>query len=509
MKRALSHRYMSDTEEVEMGKKYDAIIIGAGPGGVTCAALLAKRGLHVLVLDKNERVGGKQMTASIKGYKGELWPTGGMPMNGGSWIEAFRALGIESKFRVSIKDMSNLYRRSGGEWLRTVTHMDPYELPDPNILFDQWELNAKERESALQILTEIALMPPDEINSLDDTTVREYLERYEVMPRRFYGYFAMLTHAFNVGLIDLVPMSEVVKTFQRLMGQPLGYPIGGYGRMSEDIAQVIKDCGSEIKTGTRVEKIIIEDGQATGVITRDAVFRAPIIVSNAGIQPTVLKLVDEQHFDKSYISYVKSLLPSNGFTGCHYVLSKPVLEYGLYQIWSDDAWWDMDRQDQVKEGHMPADLVMTVLVPTNYDPEMGPPGKQLLVFGTPCSPNPADETIEALWKKTDQQMAEMFPEIVPFIESKGPYSGPAQVAAASRDQVLPAQGGEACGLCVTIGQCGKYKPSAKSPITGLFYVGFDAGSTAFMGSQQAVDSGLRVAPLVHHYYLEKRQSSLG
>ena len=492
-----------------MPSKYDVIVIGAGPGGVTCAALLAKKGLSVLVLDKNQQVGGKQMAVSAKGYKGELWPTGGLPVNGGAWLEAFKALGIESKFRVSVKDIGNLYRRPGGEWLRTVTHMDPYQLPDPNILFDQWQLNVVERECTLKLLAEIALMPPDKINSLDDITVHEYLEQYGNVPRSAYGYFAFLTHAFNVGLIDLVPMSEVVKAFQRLMGQPLGYPVGGYDRMSQDFAQVIRDCGSEIKNRTRVEKILIEDGRAVGVVAKDTVFRAPIIVSNAGLQPTMLKLVGEQYFDKSYVSYVKELLPSNGFTGCHWVLNKPVLEHGLYQVWSDDGWWDMNRQDEVRKGKMPADLIITVVVPTNYDPAMGPAGKQLLIFGTPCSPDPSDKTIAALWKKADQQMAEMFPEIVPFIESKGPYSGPAQVSALSRDQVLPAQGGEACGLCVTIGQCGKYKPSAKSPIPGLFYVGFDAGSTAFMGSQQAVDSGLRVAPLVYRQHLENRQASRG
>ena len=490
-----------------MPSKYDVIVIGAGPGGVTCAALLAKKGLSVLVLDKNQQVGGKQM--AVKGYNTELWPTGGLPVNGGSWFEAFKALGIESKFRVSVKDISMLYRRSGGQWQHTVTKMDPYVLPDPNLLFDQWGLNAKEREVALKLLAEIALMPSDKINALDDTTVREYLEQYGDVPRTVYGYFAFLTHAFNVGLVDLVPMSEVIKAFQRLMNQALAYPIGGYGRMSEDIAEVIKECGGQIKNKTRVEKILIEDGRAVGVVARDAVFRAPIIVSNAGLQPTVLKLVGEQYYDKSYVDYVKNLLPSNGFTGCHYVLSKPVLKYGLYQVWSEDAWWDMERQDAVRSGKMPADLVVTVIVPTIYDTDMGPAGKQLVVFGTPCSPDPSDKTIAALWKKTDQQMAEMFPEIVPFIESKGPYSGPAQVSALSRDQVLPAQGGEACGLCVTIGQCGKYKPSAKSPIPGLFYVGFDAGSTAFMGSQQAVDSGLRVAPLVYRQHLEDRQASRG
>ena len=51
-------------------EKYDVIVVGAGPGGITCAALLAKRGLNVLVLDKNERVGGKQMTVSMRGIQG-------------------------------------------------------------------------------------------------------------------------------------------------------------------------------------------------------------------------------------------------------------------------------------------------------------------------------------------------------------------------------------------------------------------------------------------------------
>jgi phytoene dehydrogenase-like protein len=94
-------------------KKYDAIVVGAGPGGCTCAALLAKKGLHVLLLDKNKRVGGKQMSASVKGYKGELWPTGGLPVTGGAWLEAFQALGIESKFQVVLKDMCMMFLRNG------------------------------------------------------------------------------------------------------------------------------------------------------------------------------------------------------------------------------------------------------------------------------------------------------------------------------------------------------------------------------------------------------------
>lgn len=477
---------------------------------MTCAALLAKKGARTLVLDKNDRVGGKPATVFAKGFTCERWPTGGLPVMGGSWLEAFKALGIESKFRVIVKDVGVIYRRADGQWVRSVTQMDPYVLPDPNNLFDDWELNAAEREVALKVLGDVATMTPDKLDALDNVSVHDFLMQYEGLPEALYGYFAFLAHAFNVGVVELVSMSETAKSFQRLMAQPLGYPAGGYGRLVEDMAEVMKASGGEIKTRARVERILIEGGAAVGVATADSVHRAPIVVSSAGIHPTVLKLVGEDYFDKSYVNYVKNLLPSLGFTGVRYILSKPVLPLGLYQIWSQSSWWNLQRYIEARKGHIPGDVTITLEVPTNYDPDMGPPGKQLLMAGTNCSPDPMDKTIEMLWKKTDQQIAEVFPEILPFIEAKEAYAGPAQVSAHSRDQVMPNQGGEAVGVGVTIGQTGKQKPSAKSPIRGLFYVGFDAGSSSgTMGTQQAVDSGLKVSRLVYHHLLERRQATSG
>ena len=60
--------------------KYDVIVVGGGPGGTTCAALLQKRGLKVLLLEKNDRVGGKSMIVSKMGYTYELWPVLATPM---------------------------------------------------------------------------------------------------------------------------------------------------------------------------------------------------------------------------------------------------------------------------------------------------------------------------------------------------------------------------------------------------------------------------------------------
>jgi len=79
------------------------------------------------------------------------------------------------------------------------------------------------------------------------------------------------------------------------------------------------------------------------------------------------------------------------------------------------------------------------------------------------------------------------------------------VSRLTRDSVLPGQGGETIGLGQVIGQCGPNKPSVRAPVSGLFYVGCDAGGTG-VGTQQAIESGMNVADEVLRYHRMKRAS---
>jgi len=69
--------------------------------------------------------------------------------------------------------------------------------------------------------------------------------------------------------------------------------------------------------------------------------------------------------------------------------------------------------------------------------------------------------------------------------------------------VLLGLGGEAVGLAVSVGYCGRSKPSVKAPIRGLFYVGHDAGGAGYLGTHQAVSSGVKTAPVVLLAFQEK------
>jgi len=61
---------------------YDAIVIGAGFGGSSCAGLLARQGLEVLLVEKNAVAGGKALSLSKNGFTYTAWVVIGAPVEG-------------------------------------------------------------------------------------------------------------------------------------------------------------------------------------------------------------------------------------------------------------------------------------------------------------------------------------------------------------------------------------------------------------------------------------------
>ena len=119
-----------------MSDKYDVIVIGAGPGGVTCGALLAKWGLKTLVLDKNSQVGGKAMTISKNGFRYEFYPIWPCPGIGSQIQAAIKALDLEGKVEIIQPDPFGLmyYESPAGE-MRSMVMRGSGQAMDPNEFF--------------------------------------------------------------------------------------------------------------------------------------------------------------------------------------------------------------------------------------------------------------------------------------------------------------------------------------------------------------------------------------
>lgn len=483
-------------------KNYDVIIIGGGPGGLTCGALLAKWELDVLLVEKNDTTGGKAVTPTNKdGFSYELGPKLQVPAQGPSFAVAFRELGIEAELKPIPLSVAGLaYKGPSGKYKKGALPATTGLQPEP--FFDLWDLDKESQEAALKFMMEMALMPPEQVEALDDLSTEEWLSRFTELPWALYSYMSMHANASLAEPVELVSASEQVRIMQDIaLRGAAGYYVGGFGRVLDDMAMAMKANGGEILTGTKVEKIKVENGRVTGVVAGDT-FHAPIVVSDAGLQPTVLKLVGEKEFDRGYLDYIKGLIPGWAFTGVRYFLNKKVLEYQMYDIWADETTMNLDRYMKQRSGEVPDELMMFATVPSNFDPNMAPPDKQCVVAGTICSPDPDAGEIQMLLEKMDETWDKVYPGVMDAVVYKE-VEGPAEVSEFTRDQVLSGQGGECVGLAQIVGQCGKYQPSARAPIGGLFYTGADVGIPG-MGTHKASGGGINTARMVLRYQRLRR-----
>ena len=120
---------------------YDAIVVGAGFGGSSCAALLAKRGLKVLLLDKNTKAGGKAMAISKKGFTYTAWVVIVAPVMGNVLEVVLKELGMEDRVELVTPDASGgaIFKNAQGKYV-PMPPVPTYSPADPNTIFDWLEV---------------------------------------------------------------------------------------------------------------------------------------------------------------------------------------------------------------------------------------------------------------------------------------------------------------------------------------------------------------------------------
>ncbi|MEV7905608.1 phytoene desaturase family protein [Streptomyces anulatus] len=290
---------------------WDAIVIGSGMGGLTCAGYLAVTGHRVLVLEQAGVVGGNshvfrrrsayEFDAGVH-YIGDCGPDGVLPaILRGLALEdrvTFRAMDPDGFDEVVLPGLRMLVPTGWDRYLDRLTGVLPQDKEGLREFVEvcssvgaemRWALLSAAGAEPAEMMRRTATMM-----AWGRRTLHDLFEHCELSAD---ARTALAAQALNYGI---GPEEATVGMHASVMDHYLrgaAYPVGGGQMLSASLVEAITGHGGTVRVRQRVERVLVEDGRVYGVLLDSGEeLRAPVVVSNADYPRTVLELVGEEHF---------------------------------------------------------------------------------------------------------------------------------------------------------------------------------------------------------------------
>ena len=478
--------------------QFDAIVIGAGPGGTTVASLLANEGKRVLLIDKNDRAGGRMSTYAKDGFSYELFPLNGVPSTNSLFEELSRRLGKQDRVKpILAKEFGHLgsiyYEDKTGRVRSWAMGTSPLRMIRA---FGIRLTDVRALRQMIGMLATLARMPPGEVETLYQISALDYIDQNWPLPAGIRTYF-LATFAEGVFEMsaDRVLASEMIRAYQTTVKDGGGrYYEHGIGGFFEEMAKMVEERDGKFLKNTRVRRILIEDARAVGIETTEGeVYRAKLVISSAGVRQTAFKLVGGEHFPAAYIEQLKRLENNLACVGYRYFVDAPVLQDVMMIYYPEGCVGSVKEFERMARGELKPEHNYIYIGTTSLYPGMAPEGKQLIFACMSCLADPAQDVTPYL-EYIERRVRALVPALYDHIE-RIEVMEPKTVLLVGNDVVQRGQGGESYGIAMSLGQSGPERPGAKSPIAGLYYVGNDVAGTG-LGTDMAVESGFRVFDMV-------------
>ncbi len=414
--------------QAELRDHYEAIIVGAGIGGLMAAAGLARAGKRVLVLEQLSFVGGKYTHLLHKGYaiSTAAWTCPGPNSRIGRLMAK---LGAPIEW-VTIHDVGS----RGDHWVVT---RDGRRFASTD---EAQEALVGGTRGMAQVYRWIADMYRPGKTYPDDMTAREYIEQYFPGNEEYIKYVeTIITYCFASQTVDTFSAAETKRAIVDALEQMAdwGTAVGGTAAIVSGVHQVIRHHGGEIATQTRVAAIQVEGGRATGVVLDDGrMLAADVVIHNAGLN-RLLALVGEDNLPARYVSRLRSAVPA---TVAALVLGTTEPLLGPDHSLLHSMGWER---------------TLNCYAPTFFDPSLAPAGRHMLdVFWVMEPPYDRRRELELV----QAQLRQIFPSLDQAVEVKVPmfFSGAWTAEMAHR-----------------LGQSGAQRLDPQSPLENLYLVGYD------------------------------------
>jgi phytoene dehydrogenase-like protein len=491
--------------------KDDVIIVGAGIGGLCCGALLAHGGHKVTIFEKNPYLGGACSSYTKEGYtfdRGVHIFTSGL---NGPYGQVMSRIGLDTlKFQEHINEKTGIkFYKKDNIYPFNLNVNSAMKMLKPssekkegsggggggNFMkgFLGMGLEKQDMKNFMRVFTALMTMSKRKIKLLfeNDMTVTQWVNQYSEHPV-IHGIFGFMLAAMFCISPKKASAAEFIYCFKNEMLAPEGmhYPSkGGAQAIPDAFADAIKKFGGEIHINSRVSSIAIKGNKVQGVMIKDKLIEAPIVISNLDIRMTTTALVGRDYYEKSYLSKVEKLEPSFSAITFKLALNEPIIKDWSYVNCYHSSMLDFAEKYPPDKGY-PYSNGFFVPILSNLDPSLAPPGAQSIIFGVTVPTKGPD------WEKWKEVYWEDINTFFPGLEKKVKFSEislPKDLVELTGKPAGPVE-----GLALTTEQCGKNKPSSVGPnIEGLFVVGDTAGKTAHgIGTQLAADSGIQCADVI-------------
>ncbi|GIP28770.1 phytoene desaturase [Paenibacillus sp. J23TS9] len=307
---------------------HQAVIIGAGLGGLSCAITLASKGWKVTVLERQHTPGGKLQRIQQGGYTFDRGPSTitmphvfrGVFEQGGAKMEDYVSLyELEPRSRSIFTDGSVVDMTRDVEKMKDqISTFSPSDaLQYENFLRESAELYQLSEEHFLNrlLLNWRDKASPSMLRSLlrvrPMTSLKSLLSRYFSHPNtlamigRYSTYVGSSPHQAP----SIFAMLGHVEAEMGVYGVR-----GGTYSIVEGMVKLAKELGVELVTDTEVKHIVVKGGRAAGVETNSGYYNANTVISNGDVLTVNRTLLDEDDRPSMRNEKISSYEPSlSGF----------------------------------------------------------------------------------------------------------------------------------------------------------------------------------------------------
>jgi phytoene dehydrogenase-like protein len=281
--------------------KYDVVIIGAGIGGLVCGCYLAKAGMKVLIIEKNDKVGG----CCVSFKRGRFRFDAGAHIIGscnarGVMHNLLRRLNIDQKF----------IRMEPAEQMHFPYHTIkiPSDYKSYICLLQNLFPNEKKIEKFFEVIIKISRLTAYRNEEFADLTYQQLLDRYlrdDKLKAILSGQAGFL--GVTPANVAAVPMSAMLVSYLR---DGAYYPYGGAGSLAEKLKDRFKMLGGKVCVNTYATDIQTNKLGLNKVVAKDKknyeyVFYSDKIVSDIDMRYTLFNLLKKKEMPKDIAQIVK------------------------------------------------------------------------------------------------------------------------------------------------------------------------------------------------------------